>query len=78
MPERYWFPAKRRGWGWGPPCAWQGWAVFVGYIVVVVAIPCIVSPAHEPIPFAVAVAGVTLALLLVCVLKGEPPRWRWP
>jgi hypothetical protein len=21
----YWFPAKRFGWGWGPPCAWQGW-----------------------------------------------------
>ena len=26
---RYWFPAKRYGWGWGPPQTWQGWVVFV-------------------------------------------------
>jgi hypothetical protein len=23
----YWFPAKRYGWGWGPPRVWQGWVV---------------------------------------------------
>jgi hypothetical protein len=23
-----WFIAKRYGWGWGLPCAWQGWVVF--------------------------------------------------
>ena len=23
-PPRYWFPAKRYGWGWGPPSTWQG------------------------------------------------------
>ena len=27
--DQYWFPAKRRGWGWGPPTVWQGWAVLV-------------------------------------------------
>jgi hypothetical protein len=25
--NRYWFPAKRYGWGWGPPTMWQGWVV---------------------------------------------------
>jgi hypothetical protein len=25
--SRYWFPAKRYGWGWGLPVTWQGWAV---------------------------------------------------
>ena len=25
--NQYWFPAKRKGWGWGPPTVWQGWAV---------------------------------------------------
>lgn len=24
MSDAYWLPAKRRGWGWGPPTAWQG------------------------------------------------------
>ena len=28
--DRYWFPAKRYGWGWGPPNNWQGWAVVAG------------------------------------------------
>src|SRR5258708_30200028 len=26
---QYWFPAKRYGWGWGPPTSWQGWTVLV-------------------------------------------------
>ena len=33
--RKYWFPAKRYGWGWGPPSAWQGWAVLVTYLVLV-------------------------------------------
>ncbi len=24
---KYWFPAKRYGWGWGIPNTWQGWLV---------------------------------------------------
>ena len=29
---RYWFPAKRYGWGWGPPATWQGWAVLAAFV----------------------------------------------
>ena len=35
--RKYWFPAKRYGWGWGIPSSWQGWlvlAAFVGLLVV--------------------------------------------
>jgi hypothetical protein len=35
--RKYWFPAKRYGWGWGVPSSWQGWlvlAAFVGLLVV--------------------------------------------
>ena len=28
-----WFPAKRYGWGWGFPIAWQGWVVLLVYLV---------------------------------------------
>ena len=28
--DKYWFPAKRYGWGWGPPNNWQGWVVLAG------------------------------------------------
>jgi len=27
--DRYWFPARRYGWGWGLPTAWQGWVVML-------------------------------------------------
>jgi len=34
VPEkRVWFPAKRYGWGWGLPCAWQGWLVLAAYFL---------------------------------------------
>jgi hypothetical protein len=32
---RYWFPAKRYGWGWGLPVTWQGW--LVAFIALTVA-----------------------------------------
>jgi hypothetical protein len=25
--QKYWFRAKRYGWGWGLPITWQSWAV---------------------------------------------------
>ena len=33
--QRYWFPVRpaRNGWGWGLPIVWQGWAVYVLYLV---------------------------------------------
>ena len=32
---RYWFPAKRYGWGWGFPSAWQGRIVLAIFAVLV-------------------------------------------
>lgn len=31
---KYWFPAKTFGWGWGLPRTWQGWVVFLVYLLV--------------------------------------------
>jgi len=33
--RKYWFRAKRSGWGWGLPSSWQGWIVLVGYMLLV-------------------------------------------
>lgn len=30
--KRYWFPAKKYGWGWGMPATWQGWLVLGAYL----------------------------------------------
>ena len=33
-----WFAPKRYGYGAGPPIAWQGWALTIGFIAVAVAL----------------------------------------
>lgn len=74
---RYWFPAKRYGWGWGLPACWQGWAVLIVYFALIVATARLAPPGHHHPTFIVLVVLYSLILLAVCWLKGEPPRWRW-
>lgn len=74
---RYWFPAKRYGWGWGVPTTWQGWTVLAFYIALVAAGVGFIPPSDEPGLFVAFVAFLTLLLIAVCWIKGEPPRWRW-
>jgi hypothetical protein len=35
---RYWFPAKRYGWGWGSPATWQGWVVLLAWLATVLPV----------------------------------------
>ncbi len=73
----YWFPAKRYGWGWGLPVTWQGWAVLVAYVALV-AIGAFAFPPHaNPAGFIAYIGLITGVLVLVCYMKGEPPKWRW-
>ena len=78
QPQRkYWFPAKRYGWGWGIPSTWQGWLVLGGFAVLVIAGSFLFPPAREPGSYVLYVAVLCALLVGVCWLKGEPPRWRW-
>ncbi|MHB1273147.1 MAG: hypothetical protein ACYCZD_10330 [Rhodanobacter sp.] len=74
--KTYWFPAKHYGWGWGVPTVWQGWVVLIVYVAVSVATGLIFSPTENALTFYAGLTIATIALLLVCLLKGEPPRWR--
>jgi hypothetical protein len=73
---RYWFPAKRYGWGWGFPITWQGWAIFVAFLVLL-AVGAAVIPKHSLAGFIVYAAVLSVLFAGVCWWKGEPPRWRW-
>jgi hypothetical protein len=75
--NEYWFRAKRYGWGWGLPIRWQGWAVFVAYFALVGLAVLLFRPHQEPFTFALVVTALSLVLVAVCWLTGEPPRWRW-
>ena len=73
---RYWFLAKRYGWGWGFPIAWQGWAIFVAFLVLV-AVGAAVIPKHSLAGFIAYAVVLSVLFAGVCWWKGEPPRWRW-
>ena len=73
---RYWFPAKRYGWGWGPPQTWQGWVVFVVWLAAVAVAAVRLMPGHRA-AFVISVLVMVALLLAICYAKGEPPGWRW-
>lgn len=73
--KRIWFPAKRYGWGWGLPCAWQGWLVMFLWLALLCGGAFFLA---TRVTFFVAYAIIlSLALLAVCLVKGEKPCWRW-
>ncbi|MCA1579791.1 MAG: hypothetical protein LC796_00060 [Acidobacteria bacterium] len=75
--SRYWFPAKRYGWGWGLPSSWQGWVVFAGFFVLLALDGYVFRPGHNLPAFIACTILLSLALLAICFAKGEPPAWRW-
>lgn len=72
-----WFPAKKYGWGWGLPCAWQGWVVMLVYIGIVVVGSIVIKPTVNMKLYLMVVIVSSLLFCLVCWWKGEKPAWRW-
>jgi drug/metabolite transporter (DMT)-like permease len=73
----YWFPSKRYGWGWGLPMTWQGWLVLAAFVALVVAGTFVFPPRKAIAAYILYIAVISVLLIGVCWLKGEPPRWRW-
>jgi hypothetical protein len=74
--EKIWFPAKRYGWGWGLPVAWQGWLVVCGYLSLLIVGSVTLLP-QAFAAYATFVVIVSAAFVWLCWLKGERARWRW-
>ena len=74
---RCWLPAKRYGWGWGLPSAWQGWVVLIGYFALVLGGIPFIQVTKGNVLYVAYVSVLTVALIAVCWLTGGPPRWRW-
>ena len=77
QPSRYWFPAKRYGWGWGLPSTWQGWVVLLVFFALLGASAYVFLPAQRIAAFLVCTLVLTVVLVVVCAITGEPPSWRW-
>ena len=69
--NHYWFRAKRYGLGWGLPCSWQGWVFFLFWLAVLAIAAANLMP-RRPLVFTLVLTGMTLILVLVCYIKGEP------
>jgi uncharacterized membrane protein YhaH (DUF805 family) len=74
--KKIWFPAKKYGWGWGPPNCWQGWLVLLAYFILLGAGAAMLLPKHLRL-FLGYTAILVVALILICLVKGEKPHWRW-
>ena len=75
--RKYWFPAKRYGWGWGLPVRWQGWLVIAAFVGLLVLGVFLFPPRTQMAAYLTYVIALGALLCAVCWLKGEPPRWRW-
>ena len=73
----FWFPAKRRGWGWGLPTRWQGKLVLTAFLILMAFGAFVLLPKLGDRAFAVYGLILCLALFAICWLKGERPGWRW-
>jgi hypothetical protein len=76
--RKYWFAAKRYGYGWGLPLTWQGWLVFIGYLVLLmVGGIYVIDLKLHPVVYYVFLSVLTVVLLGIVWKKGEKARWRW-
>src|SRR5580658_9430036 len=76
--NKYWFPAKKYGWGWSFPCCWQGWLIFLVWLACHGVGTVLFATRRLNVYLFVGWETLTMvAFLIVVFIKGEPPRWRW-
>ena len=75
--KRIWFPAKKYGWGWGLPCAWQGWIVLAVFVVLLCVTSALLLPSRHFGLYITSAAVLCISVIVICLIKGESPRWRW-
>jgi len=69
-----WFAPKRYGWGGGVPIAWQGWAVLLVYIGLIIGATQLMARS----PWAMfSLIFTATAIFVVIVVKTTRGGWRW-
>lgn len=69
-----WFAPKRYGYGSGPPISWQGWAVTIGFVLLVIALSFELR--DRPPALVAAIALPTVGFMVICA-KTTRGGWRW-
>lgn len=68
--KKTWFKRKQYGWGW-TPASWEGWIVMLAYVAGVLYF--FRNADAQALPFIM----LTAALIIICFVKGEAPKWQW-
>jgi integral membrane sensor domain MASE1 len=73
-----WFRVKSYGFGAGLPCSWEGWAVLLGYLALVIAIATLGSrySISHPLAYFAAIIVPTIAVVWISWRKSDGP-WKW-
>ena len=71
-----WFRPKRYGYGSGLPISWQGWALLLGYFVVIGAVSFIIRYSWPGYASIIVLATATLVVIVARTTSGGW-RWRW-
>ena len=80
--QKYWFKAKKYGWGWYPS-AWQGWFLMIAILIAMLSvffnIYNIMGSTIDTVVLYFYPNGLALIFLLILFASifGERPRWRW-
>lgn len=69
-----WFAPKKYGLGSGLPIAWQGWAVLIGYLILLLASTPLAS---RSILAHFSLVLVLTAVLMVICAKTTRGGWKW-
>ena len=73
-----WFPAKKYGYGWGLPVTWQGWFVFLSYLLIVVVASFTLTDTPQEVALLITYIFILTAIFIfICIKKGEKAAWRW-
>ena len=72
-----WFEPKRYGYGAGLPISWQGWAIMILYVALILG-SAILFVRLKPILFFAIVVPSTMALVVIAARTTRGGwRWRW-
>jgi len=76
MNKKIWFKRRWYGWGWYP-VTWQGWIVVLAFILAVIVLAFSTFPKENLTCYFISLGILVLVLILICLKKGEKPKWQW-
>ena len=70
-----WFASKGYGYGTGLPMSWQGWVIFIGYLLIVILSAIFLAP-RSILAYLGLVLTLTIAFIWIA-RKTTRGGWRW-